>query len=221
MAELSDFLGYAFRVATPTIIASPNKPDIADPGQLWYDTDSGSLFVNYNDGNSLQWVQVSNPTPVDVGDIQAGRNSKITVSPNPPSLPFSGDLWLDSNTLSLNIYFIDDDTEQWIQINDSGNGNSTMGGLWKEKNINYVALAGEKIFVDCSQGAKTITLPVEPNMGDEVTIVDATGNAATFNITINANGKKIESGTLDLVIVANRTSVSLVYYNEEQGWIRF
>jgi hypothetical protein len=58
-------------------------------------------------------------------------------------------------------------------------------------------------------------------MGDEVTIVDATGNAATFNITINANGKKIESGTLDLVIVANRTSVSLVYYNEEQGWIRF
>ena len=42
-------------------------PSPANPGDLWYDTDDGRMFVYYTDSNSSQWVDASpNGVPTDL-----------------------------------------------------------------------------------------------------------------------------------------------------------
>jgi hypothetical protein len=36
-------------------------PPVAGHGSLWYESDTGVLYMRYDDGNSQQWVQVSSP----------------------------------------------------------------------------------------------------------------------------------------------------------------
>ena len=56
---------------------------------------------------------------------------------------------------------------------------------WTEDlNATVNATAGSKTFVDTSTQVVTVVLPATPVMGDEVRIVDANGNAATNNITV-------------------------------------
>ena len=80
------------------------------------------------------------------------------------------------------------------------------------------ATAGDKLFIDTST-AKTITLPSSAIMGDEIRIIDVTGNASSNNITVSRNGHKIQGGTTDLTINVNRAGIGLVYYNVAQGWV--
>lgn len=81
------------------------------------------------------------------------------------------------------------------------------------------ASAGDKLFIDVSSSAKTVTLPSSATMGDEIRIIDATGNAATNNITVGRNGHKIQGSATDLTININRAGIGLVYYNAAQGWV--
>lgn len=37
----------------------------AKDGELWWESDTGNLFLRYNDGSSTQWVQVNVAAPVD------------------------------------------------------------------------------------------------------------------------------------------------------------
>ena len=80
------------------------------------------------------------------------------------------------------------------------------------------AVAGDKLFIDTS-AAKTITLPSSASLGDEIRIIDATGSAATNNITVARNGHKIIGADSDLTININRAGLGLVYYNTTQGWL--
>jgi hypothetical protein len=81
------------------------------------------------------------------------------------------------------------------------------------------ATAGDKLFIDVSSSAKTVTLPSSASMGDEIRIIDITGNAATNNITVGRNGHKIQGSATDLTININRAGIGLVYYNAAQGWV--
>mgnify|MGYP005988612531 CR=1 FL=1 len=80
------------------------------------------------------------------------------------------------------------------------------------------AVAGQRLIVDTST-AKTVNLPVAASLGDEIRIIDGTGQAATNAITIGRNGHKIEGGDSDLTIDVNRAAFGLVYYNVANGWL--
>ena len=80
------------------------------------------------------------------------------------------------------------------------------------------ATAGDKLFIDTSS-AKTVTLPSSASMGDEIRIIDVTGNAATNNITVSRNGHNIQGAASDLTINVDRAGIGLVYYNSAQGWV--
>lgn len=88
-----------------------------------------------------------------------------------------------------------------------------------EKTTNYTLVAADKIIVDTSSSALTMTLPASPTLGDEVSIIDGTGNAATNNITISRNGSNIEGTADDLTLDVDAAAFSLVYYNTSRGWI--
>lgn len=45
-------------------IVSDTAPLVTDhiPGTLWWNSENGLMFILYNDGNSVQWTQISNWT---------------------------------------------------------------------------------------------------------------------------------------------------------------
>lgn len=72
--------------------------------------------------------------------------------------------------------------------------------------------------VDCS-ATRTLTLPASATLGDEIRVIDGTGQANSNNITINRNSHKINGATSNHTISTNRQEVTLLYYNATQGWV--
>ena len=84
-------------------------------------------------------------------------------------------------------------------------------------NSNITALSGRRYAVDTT-AARTITLPASPGVGDEVQIMDASGTAATNNITVLRNGNKINGLTEDAIIDIDMDMASFVYSGSTVGW---
>ena len=87
------------------------------------------------------------------------------------------------------------------------------------KTADYTAVAGQGVFVNSTSGAKAITLPASPTLGDEVRIIDAYGTAATNNITIQRNNSKIMGSDSNFVMDINRAALGLVFVDANQGWV--
>jgi hypothetical protein len=84
-------------------------------------------------------------------------------------------------------------------------------------NSNITALSGRRYAVDTT-AARTITLPAAPGVGDEVQIMDASGTAATNNITVLRNGNKINGLLEDAIIDIDMDMASFVYSGSTVGW---
>ena len=101
-----------------TVAISDNAPSSPNVGDLWWESDTASGFIYYNDGNSSQWVEF-NPTG------SAGP-ANATISDNAPNSPTHGDLWWESDTATGHIYYNDGNSAQWVQFN-SGSGGGASG----------------------------------------------------------------------------------------------
>lgn len=82
---------------------------------------------------------------------------------------------------------------------------------------NTTLIAGRRYFVDTT-AARTLTLPASPTLGQEIVIVDATGTAATNNITILRNGGKINGLTEDAILDVNQGTSTFTYTGSTLGW---
>ena len=85
-----------------------DPPSGAQSGDLWWESDTGELFVYYDDGDgspSAQWVETSGATQI------------VTISDNAPPSPNSGDLWWESDAGLLKIYYNDGNGAQWVDAN--------------------------------------------------------------------------------------------------------
>jgi hypothetical protein len=88
---------------------------------------------------------------------------------------------------------------------------------WTIKTASYTAINKDRLFVVPADGL-VITLPLTPNQGDSISIVDAAGTAAVTNFTIARNGKPIQSLSEDLIVDVASASFTLTYYNATNGW---
>ena len=82
---------------------------------------------------------------------------------------------------------------------------------------NTTLVAGRRYFVT-SASALTLTLPTSPAQNDQVDIFDASGNAATYNITIARNSSLINGNAGNFIIDANGYWATLVYTGATYGW---
>ena len=82
---------------------------------------------------------------------------------------------------------------------------------------NTTLVAGRRYFVT-SASALTLTLPASPSQNDQVDIFDASGNAATYNITLGRNSNLINGNAGNFIIDANGYWASLVYTGATYGW---
>jgi len=87
------------------------------------------------------------------------------------------------------------------------------------KTSGFTAVAGEGYFCNTTSSAFTVTLPATPTAGQQVAVVDYAGTFDTNALTINPNGNKIEGGTANLQLTAEREGVLLVYIDATQGWL--
>ena len=194
--------------ASTPITASDSAPSNPVENSMWFDSTDGTLYFRYNDGTSEQWVNLIGATSSGGGS----GGSSVTISDTAPTSPTEGDMWFDSRYAVLLVYY----GTQWVNV--SGESGSSTTPSWQET-TNHTASAGDKLFIDCSGGVATVTLPASPSMGDEIRIIDATGNASTNNITVARNGNNIQGVADNLTIDTDRAAFGLVYYNSTQGWL--
>ena len=100
--------------ATPTpppVTVNTSEFPPAEPveGDLWWDSINGRLYIYYTDTDSSQWVDAA-PVP----DNGARGNSYISQGDSPPADKNLNDLWFDSVSGNLFIWYEDDDSEQWV-----------------------------------------------------------------------------------------------------------
>jgi hypothetical protein len=105
-----------------------------------------------------------------------------------------------------------------IQIRELAAGGSS-GATYESASANVTAVANTKYILDTSTTAITITLPTSPTLGQEIGILDGTGNAATNTITVFGNGANIQGAAGNMTVSTARAAFTLVYYNSAQGWI--
>jgi sulfur carrier protein ThiS/ribosomal protein S8 len=163
----------------------------ADSGATSFSgTDDFGNSLTYNVGNVL--VHLNGILLTDSADYTANNGTTITLSTAADS----------ADILHISAF-----------------GTATALNKWREATTSYTTEAGTKLIVDTSSGAITVTLPASPVFGDEVKIIDGTGNAGTNNITINRNSNRILGADSDFTLDVNRAAIDLVYYNVTQGWI--
>ena len=109
----------------------------------------------------------------------------------------------------------DDSASAYKKVTKSNFG----GGIkWSEKTSAFTAVKMEGYLINTGS-AITATLPASPAIGQEVRLIDATGQAATNNITVARNSEKIQGVAENLTISTNRAAICLVYYNTANGWV--
>jgi len=99
-------------------------PSNPSDGDLWWNSVDGILNVYYQDADSSQWVNASGR-----GTGSGGGGTSVTTDDNPPSNPSDGDLWWDSDTGELKIYYQDVDSSQWVDA--AGGGSSSGTGMFR------------------------------------------------------------------------------------------
>lgn len=67
--------------------------------------------------------------------------------------------------------------------------------------------------------AKTYNLDPRPKEGQRLAIVDVLGNLATYNVTINPNGRRIEDAST-LVLSTDDLTAQWLYRSDTGNWVR-
>ena len=84
---------------------------------------------------------------------------------------------------------------------------------------NATVVSGYGYPVNTTSGAKTLTLPSSPALGDEISFVDYAGTFDTNNLTVARNSKNIQGVAADLTVATERAGFTLVFTDNTQGWL--
>ena len=206
---------------------------IADSGQvvfsgsdvnsdiLSFDSDNYQVYINGFKINSTDFT--ANPINNTINlTLPSNLNDEITISV--VDNKSSDSEFQEILRTEINDYLpgaIDSYQSVFINIIDSSyiNARIDRGGSWAELTSSRGITAGEKLILDTTSLSITVTLPATASLGDEIRIIDGTGNASINNITVNRNGHLIQGNDSDLIINIDRAAFGLVYYNATNGWL--
>jgi len=103
------------------------------------------------------------------------------------------------------------------QVNLGGSVTIPTGPTAQAISSNITMAANYNYFVDTT-AARTLTLPANPALGDTIAVYDASGTAATNNITIARNGNKINGQTENAIIDVDQSGSIFIYTGSTLGW---
>jgi hypothetical protein len=197
---------------------------------------SGQVLSTDGNGN-LSWTSsaTSSETSVSLDSFTGdGANTSFTLSVSPANVNmitvnYNGSVLLkDSYSVSGNVLtlgsapFNGSKLEVISITNLTGSSSGSSSGpsyTYAEVTANTTMVASTKYIVNTTSANITLTLPSTGTLGDEISVIDGTGNASTHAITIARNGGKIQGDASDMTVTTNRAAFTLVYYNSNQGWL--
>ncbi len=184
----------------------------------------GELAVNYNTDDPAIFLKDSNDNIIrisGVNNISDDGQVEIPANPNPPSDPLAGNLWYNPVDGRLYIYYVDDNSSQWVDaspdswqptvIPNPENPTSQPDTL----DDRYVMVTGDNMTGDLTLGTDKITLNATdgsssfagPITGTGGLVIDRTGpgssvflgkNNGTTNVTMLARGSATFAGDIGI-----------------------
>ena len=188
-------------------ITSPVSPS---EGDMWFDPEQLETYVYYTDSDTSQWVK-ANPSGISGGSSGIIDSAGVVGMVDSAYIAARSAPGTDSAAVTGMI--------DSAYINARVTPISVLDAWTEVTSTPITAVANQRLILDTSGGVKVVNLPTSATLGDEIRIIDGTGNASTNNITINRNGHKIEATDSDLVIDVDRAAFGLVYYNAANGWL--
>lgn len=161
---------------------------------------SGSITANGSVGTAGQFL-----TSNGAGTFWSSSVASVNISDTPPGSPSAGSLWFDSTDGSLNIYYDDGSSSQWV----SAITNQT-DAAYVVKTADYTAKNRDHIMADTSGSSFTITLPASPAIGHNVVLYD-NASWGVNNLTIARNGSTIEGLVDDFLLDVSSVKVEFIY----------
>jgi len=129
---------------------------------------------------------------------------KTAGSSSPIAVPVGATMLIHSNG-----------TDARLDILQKGNFTITSSSITA-----YTAVAGDNLLIDTQAAQVTITLPADPSMGDEVSIMDVSpsGGFGTNKVIVAPGAKNIRGANSNLDLATNNQSIKLRYTNATKGW---
>lgn len=84
---------------------------------------------------------------------------------------------------------------------------------YKVKTSAYTAVAGDRLAIDTSGGAFTVTLPANPNVGNTVHFIDIGNWNATNYLEVARNGQTIEGNADNFQLDLGQNTVDFIFIN--------
>lgn len=195
--------------AAPLNLGAGVAPTSPVNGDVW--ATSGALFVRIN-GTTEQLADLSTNTFTGKQSLPASTVSAAPINLGEgvaPTSPVNGDVWVTSGAV-------------FAQVNGTTN---RLNNQLKEVRVitasgGVTALSTDEVIVinKTALESTTITLMATPETGKLLHFKDGKGNAVTYNITINGNGKNID-GSATLSAISTNYGFSTIVYNGTQ-WNR-
>ena len=93
------------------------------------------------------------------------------------------------------------------------------GKSWVIQSSNITASSGDRLMVNTTSSARTITLPASPNLGDTVTFVDYGGTFNSRALTVARNNQRIMGIADNMTVSTQGAGFTLVFSgNSTYGW---
>jgi hypothetical protein len=156
-------------------------------------------------GTAWENVAVALPNALTIDGTQTLTNKTISGASN--TLTNIGNGSLTNSSITVN----------GSAVSLGGSVTIVTGPASTTVSSNVTLAANNKYFVDTT-AARTLTLPASPTLGDEIQVFDASGTAATYNITIDSNSGKINGSVQNAILDVNGVGASLIYTGSTYGW---
>jgi len=194
-----------------SIEISDTAPEEPQAGTIWFESDSGRLFVYVEDEDSAQWVQPTAPIPAfnTFGSVVSGT-STITASNRSDVLTI---------TAGTNITIDVDNTTNTLTINSEASGGG--GGEAYDQSLNTTDDVSFSSITALTVDTETLTTQSFSNIGVGAPIFDS---ASTFTITapdgIILDGLSVFAGQTE-TMTTYTAATGVVNHDVEQSSVHY
>ena len=202
--------GNTGHAANGVAITQGTKSIVYTDGSTIYDVGADLGAVGVNSLTSTSNVNLLAASSLVLQDTSGGQFAALKANTTTTSYT----LTLPASTGSADQVIVTDGSGNLSFVDNSG------GTSWQAvATSNATVVSGNGYFVNTTSGAKTMTLPSSPTLGDEISFVDYAATFDTNNLTVARNSKNIQGVAADLTVATERAGFTLVFTDSTQGWL--
>ncbi len=176
-----------------SVTVGDSSPATPAAGDLWWDSESGRLFLYYVDLDSSQWVDAS-------PNITGSNGSNVFSGPNAPANAVEGALWYNTTTSQLYVFTAD----AWQETQNAVSGVSTITGTAP---VGVTGTAADPIIAvaaasTSAAGISRLATQAETDAATEATMVLTPGGLANGIDNYLPQSSEVVRGVLELATAA-------------------